>query len=70
MRRTTISHALNFSLFIGGPDVIGAQNWRALYLGGTLPSERLVYHEAVQADDHMETPSYAWHLGEERSGRG
>ena len=32
-------HALNFSLYVGGPDVIGAQNLGALCIwGGTLPS--------------------------------
>ena len=36
-------HALNFSLYVGGPDVIGAQNLGALCIwGGTLPSERLL----------------------------
>ena len=35
-------HALNFSLYIGGPDVLGAQNLGALSIwGGTLPSDRL-----------------------------
>ena len=37
-------HALNFSLYVGGPDVIGAQNLGALCIwGGTLPSERLLF---------------------------
>lgn len=37
-------HALNFTLFVGGPDVIGAQNLGALCLWvGTVPSERLLY---------------------------
>ncbi|MDR3075605.1 MAG: hypothetical protein LBU30_06195, partial [Candidatus Methanoplasma sp.] len=37
-------HALNFSLYVGGPDVIGAQNLGALCIwGGTLPSERLIF---------------------------
>ena len=44
-------HALNFSLYVGGPDVIGAQNLGALCIwGGTLPrytmhqgSVRIVY---------------------------
>ena len=32
-------HALNFSLYVGGPDVIGAQNLGALCIwGGTLPA--------------------------------
>ena len=37
-------HALNFSLFVGGPDVIGAQNLGALCIwAGTVPSERLLF---------------------------
>lgn len=60
-------HALNFSLFIGGPDVIGAQNIGALSIwGGTLPSERLLYlMKQFKPTITWTTPSYAWHLGEE-----
>ncbi len=37
-------HALNFSLFVGGPDVIGAQNLGALCIwAGTIPSDRLLF---------------------------
>ncbi len=60
-------HALNFSLFVGGPDVIGAQNLGALCIwGGTLPSERLLYiMKQFKPTITWTTPSYAWHLGEE-----
>ncbi len=59
-------HALNFTLFVGGPDVIGAQNLGALCLWvGTVPSERLLY---ILKEFHptviWTTPSYAWYLGE------
>lgn len=59
-------HALNFTLFVGGPDVIGAQRVGALCLWvGTVPSERLLHllkNFGVTAT--WTTPSYAWHLGE------
>lgn len=60
-------HALNFSLFVGGPDVIGAQNLGALCIwGGTLPSDRLLYiMKQFKPTITWTTPSYAWHLGEE-----
>jgi phenylacetate-CoA ligase len=60
-------HALNFSLFVGGPDVIGAQNLGALCIwGGTLPSDRLLYiMRQFKPTITWTTPSYAWHLGEE-----
>jgi phenylacetate-CoA ligase len=60
-------HALNFSLFVGGPDVIGAQNLGALCLwGGTVPSDRLLYMmKQFRPTITWTTPSYAWHLGEE-----
>lgn len=59
-------HALNFSLFVGGPDVIGAQNLGALCIwAGTVPSERLLF---ILKEFHptiiWTTPSYAWYLGE------
>nr|HPR42593.1 AMP-binding protein [Candidatus Methanofastidiosa archaeon] len=59
-------HALNMSLFVGGPCVLGAQKIGALSIhAGTLPSERL-----IKVIDHYKpnfiwtTPSYAWYLGE------
>jgi phenylacetate-CoA ligase len=60
-------HALNFSLFVGGPDVIGAQNLGALCIwGGTLPTDRLLYiMKQFRPTITWTTPSYAWHLGEE-----
>lgn len=59
-------HALNFTLFVGGPDVIGAQNLGALCIwAGAIPSERLLY---ILQEFHptviWTTPSYAWYLGE------
>jgi len=59
-------HALNFSLYVGGPDVIGAQQLGALCIwGGTLPSERLIYIlKAYQPTCIWTSPSYAWYLGD------
>jgi len=59
-------HALNFSLFVGGPDVIGAQNLGALCIwAGTIPSERLLFIlKEFQPTIIWTTPSYAWFLGE------
>jgi phenylacetate-CoA ligase len=59
-------HALNFSLYVGGPDVIGAQNLGALCIwGGTLPSERLIFIlKEYKPTAIWTSPSYAWHLGE------
>ncbi len=60
------AHALNFSLFVGGPCVLGAQKLGALSIhAGTLPSERLLaVLRQFQATAIWTTPSYAWHLGE------
>lgn len=59
-------HALNFSLFVGGPCVLGAQKVGALSIhAGTVPSERLlmlIRQFGVTAI--WTTPSYAWYLGE------
>ncbi|MDF2523299.1 MAG: Phenylacetate--CoA ligase, partial [Clostridiales bacterium] len=59
-------HALNFTLFVGGPDVIGAQNLGALCIwAGTVPSDRLLYIlKEFQPTVIWTTPSYAWYLGE------
>lgn len=59
-------HALNFSLFVGGPCVLGAQKLGALSIhAGTVPSERLLaILRQFQATAFWTTPSYAWHLGE------
>lgn len=60
------AHALNFSLFVGGPCVLGAQKVGALSIhAGTLPSERLLaVLQQFQVTALWTTPSYAWHLGE------
>ena len=59
-------HCLNFSLFIGGPCVLGAQKLGALGIhAGTLPFERLLLIlRQFQATAMWTTPSYAWALGE------
>ena len=59
-------HALNFSLYVGGPDVIGAQKTGALCIwGGTLPSERLLWVlQNYKPTVIWTSPSYAWQLGE------
>lgn len=59
-------HSLNFSLFVGGPCVLGAQRLGALSIhAGTIPSERLLaILRQFQATALWTTPSYAWYLGE------
>jgi len=59
-------HALNFSLFVGGPCVLGAQKVGALSIhAGTLPSERLLaLIRQFEVTAIWTTPSYAWYLGE------
>jgi phenylacetate-CoA ligase len=59
-------HALNFTLFVGGPDVIGAQKVGALCIwAGTIPSERLIFIlREFKPTITWTTPSYAWYLGE------
>jgi phenylacetate-CoA ligase len=59
-------HSLNFSLFVGGPCVLGAQKLGALSIhAGTVPSERLLtIISQFQATAMWTTPSYAWYLGE------
>ena len=65
-------HALNFSLFVGGPDVLGAQNLGALCIwAGTLPAERLLFIiQQYQPTVIWTTPSYAWYLGETAKQKG
>ena len=60
------AHSLNFSLFVGGPCVLGAQKLGALSIHvGTVPSERLLaILRQFQATAIWTTPSYAWYLGE------
>ncbi|NPA15283.1 MAG: phenylacetate--CoA ligase [Deferribacteres bacterium] len=59
-------HALNFTLFVGGPDVIGAMRTGALGVwAGAIPSERLLFIlKSFKATITWTTPSYAWYLGE------
>lgn len=59
-------HALNMSLFVGGPCVLGAQKLGALCIhAGTIPSERLLrIMMQFQPTVTWTTPSYAWYLGE------
>ena len=59
-------HALNFTLFVGGPVVIGAQKLGALCIwAGSIPSERLLFiMKNFQPTTTWTTPSYAWYLGE------
>jgi len=65
-------HCLNFSLFVGGPDVIGAQKVGALCIwAGTLPADRLLYlFREFRPTVTWTTPSYAWHLGETARAQG
>jgi phenylacetate-CoA ligase len=59
-------HALNFTLFVGGPDVIGAQRLGALCVwAGTVPADRLLLLlRQFRPTVTWTTPSYAWYLGE------
>ncbi len=65
-------HALNFSLFVGGPDVIGAQNLGALCIwAGTIPTDRLLFiMQEYRPNFIWTTPSYAWYLGETAKEKG
>jgi len=65
-------HALNFSLFVGGPDVIGAQRVGALCVwAGTVPADRLLFlFRQFQPTTTWTTPSYAWYLGETARAQG
>jgi phenylacetate-CoA ligase len=65
-------HALNFTLFVGGPDVIGAQNLGALCIwAGAIPSDRLLFIlKQFQPTIIWTTPSYAWYLGETAKNNG
>jgi len=65
-------HALNFTLFVGGPDVIGAQNLGALCLwAGAIPSDRLLFIlKEFKPTIIWTTPSYAWYLGETAKNQG
>ncbi len=64
--RDRYCHALNFTLFVGGPDVMGAQKVGAMCLwAGAIPSERLLFIlKEFKPSIIWTTPSYAWYLGE------
>jgi phenylacetate-CoA ligase len=59
-------HALNFALYVGGPDVIGAQRTGALCIWvGAVPSERLLFVlKTYQPTAIWTSPSYIVALGE------
>ena len=59
-------HGLNFALYVGGPDVMGAQELGALAIWvGAVPSDRLLFVlKQYQPTIIWTSPSYAWHLGE------
>lgn len=65
-------HCLNFSLFVGGPDVIGAQKVGALCIwAGTIPADRLLFlFRQFRPTVTWTTPSYAWYLGETARAQG
>ena len=58
-------HGLNFALYVGGPDVIGAQRLGALAIWvGAVPSDRLLFVlKQYQPTIIWTSPSYAWTLG-------
>jgi phenylacetate-CoA ligase len=64
--RSRYCHALNFTLFVGGPDVLGAQKVGAMcFWAGAVPSERLLFIlKEFKPTITWTTPSYAWYLGE------
>ncbi|MFR1167474.1 MAG: phenylacetate--CoA ligase family protein [Adlercreutzia equolifaciens] len=55
-------HGLNFALYVGGPDVIGAQRLGALAIWvGAVPSDRLIFVlQQYQPTVIWTSPSYAW----------
>ncbi len=59
-------HGLNFALYVGGPDVVGAQRLGALAIWvGAVPSDRLLFVlKQYQPTVIWTSPSYAWTLGE------
>ena len=65
-------HGLNFALYVGGPDVIGAQRLGALAIWvGAVPSDRLLFVlKQYQPTVIWTSPSYAWHAGREGEGEG
>jgi len=65
-------HGLNFALYVGGPDVIGAQRLGALAIWvGAVPSDRLLFVlKQYQPTMIWTSPSYAWQLGEKAKEKG
>ena len=65
-------HGLNFALYVGGPDVIGAQRLGALAIWvGAVPSDRLLFVlKQYQPTVIWTSPSYAWTLGEKIKEKG
>ncbi len=65
-------HGLNFALYVGGPDVIGAQRLGALAIWvGAVPSDRLLFVlKQYQPTMIWTSPSYAWTLGEKAKEKG
>ena len=65
-------HALNFALYVGGPDVIGAQNLGATAIWvGAVPSDRLLFVlEHYKPTVIWTSPSYAWQLGNKAIAKG
>ena len=65
-------HGLNFALYVGGPDVIGAQRLGALTIWvGAVPSDRLLFVlKEYQPTVIWTSPSYAWTLGEKAKAKG
>ncbi len=65
-------HGLNFALYVGGPDVMGAQRLGALAIWvGAVPSDRLLFVlKEYQPTVIWTSPSYAWTLGEKAKEKG
>ena len=65
-------HGLNFALYVGGPDVIGAQRLGALAIWvGAVPSDRLIFVlKQYQPTIIWTSPSYAWTLGQKIKEKG
>lgn len=65
-------HALNFALYVGGPDVMGAQELGATAIWvGAVPSDRLLFVlKEYQPTIIWTSPSYAWTLGEKAKEKG
>ncbi|MBP3295758.1 MAG: phenylacetate--CoA ligase [Lachnospiraceae bacterium] len=71
-RHDRYMHGINFSLFVGGPCVLGAQKLGAMGIwSGTLPSDRLLFIiQQFKPTFLQTTPSYALYLGETAKKKG